>query len=187
MKKDIKAKNSGVLLKVILSINIIILAGMGWLYLEGKPKIAYVQSSYLLSNYQGFKDASTNYQQKSMQWQANIDTLASELNSIQAKYQQEVKGLSAREKELSIELIKTKKQQLQQYQQGIQQKAAQEDQAMTSGVVQEVNAFLKEYGEKRNYQIIFGATDMGNIVYAREAIDLTEEVLVAINKRYQGE
>jgi outer membrane protein len=172
---------------VIIVVNVILASAVIWLYVGSRPKIAYVQSSYLLSNYQGFKDASLAYQQKSSLWQSNIDTLAKELTSIKTKYQQDLSKLTAKEKELSIELIKAKDQQLQQYQQGIQQKAAQEDQTMTSGVVQEVNAFLKEYGEARNYMIIFGATDMGNVVYAREGLDITEEVLEALNKNYRGE
>ncbi|NJN25203.1 MAG: hypothetical protein HC819_04100 [Cyclobacteriaceae bacterium] len=69
----------------------------------------------------------------------------------------------------------------------MQQKAAQEDQEMTSNVVLDVNAFLKEYGEDHGYKIIFGATEAGNIVYAEEAIDLTEEVLDLMNKKYKGE
>ena len=187
MKKAKQRPDGGIALKIIMGINIVLLAGMGWLIVERQPKIAYVQSGYLLSNYQGFKDASLAYQQKSMQWQANIDTLTSELGVLRQKYQRDLPELSSKEKELSMELIKTKEQQLKQYRLGIQQKATQEDQEMTANVVQEVNAFLKEYGERRDYQIIFGATDMGNIVYAREAIDLTEEVLAALNKKYKGE
>lgn len=95
--------------------------------------------------------------------------------------------LTARERALTEELIRTREQQLAQYSQGIQQQAAREDQEITGRVVQEINAFLKEYGEKHNYKIIFGATEMGNIVYAEEAIDLTEEVLEALNRRYRGE
>lgn len=187
MKKEKKDRGNGILLKTILGINLVLLTGMIWLFLESQTKIAYVQSGYLLSNYQGFKDASVAYQQKSTVWQANIDTLANELSFIKKQHRQNESGMSSREKELSMELINSKEQQLRQYQQGIQQKAAQEDQAMTTGVVQEVNTFLKEYGERNNYRIIFGAIEAGNIVYAEDALDLTEEVLDLLNKRYRGE
>ena len=187
MKKVKETKSNGIVLKLILVINLIMLIGIGWLFFEKKQKIAFVQSTYLLSNYQGFKDASLTFKQKSTIWQANIDTLAAELKGQQESFKNEMNKLSAKEKELTRELIKTKEQQLRQYQQGIQQKAAQEDQQMTTDVVKEVNAFLKEYGEKHNFKIIFGATDAGNIVYAEEAMDVTEEVLVALNKNYLGE
>jgi outer membrane protein len=188
VRKDRQSHRTDMPFKVIvIAVNVLLASAVIWLLAGNKPKIAFVQSAYLLSNYQGFKDATVAYKQKSVLWQANIDTLASELNSIRKDHSRDLAGMTSREKELSLSLIKTKEQQLQQYQQGIQQKAAQEDQQMTAGVVQEVNAFLKDYGEAHNYLIIFGATDMGNVVYAREAIDLTEEVLEALNKNYRGE
>jgi outer membrane protein len=155
--------------------------------IEHTPKIGYVQAQKLITNYEGFKEASREFQHKSAIWQANIDTLASEITTIKSKYQKDLPTLSAKEIELHVELIKSKEQQLQQYRQGIQQKASQEDQQMTNNVIMEVNAFIKEYGEKHNYVIIFGATEAGNIVYAKDALDLTEEVLDILNRRYKGE
>lgn len=171
----------------MLAIILALVVAVAWLYLERSPRIAFVQTGHLLTNYQGFKDASQAYRQKSSVWQANMDTLARELNVLKEQYEENKKSFSTREKELTTTLIQTRQQQLDQYRQGISQKAAQEDQEMTGRVVQEINAFLKEYGEKHHYKIIFGATEMGNIVYAEDAIDLTEEVLDALNRRYKGE
>ncbi len=187
MKKRNENKDTNWVQWAILVINLFLIGAVVWLYMEGSPRIAYVQTNYLLSNYQGFKDASMAYQQKSSVWKANIDTLASELDAMKADYEAEKSQLSSKEDDLTKELLRTRQQQLTQYREGIRQKAAQEDQAMTAKVVQEINAFLKEYGKKHNYKIIFGATDVGNIVYAEEAIDLTAEVLEALNRRYRGE
>ena len=45
----------------------------------GKPKLAYVDSTKLIQQYQGMKDAVKIYQGKAAVWQANVDTLAAEL------------------------------------------------------------------------------------------------------------
>lgn len=186
MKKGSEQHGSGILLKLILGLNILMLTGLAWVYLESKPRIAYVQSGYLLANYQGFKDASVAFQQKSSLWKANIDTLESQLNSLKTEYSSQKSTYSKKEKELSEQLIQTKEQQLAQYRSGIQQKAYEEDKAMTAEVVQEVNLFLKEYGQQHGYKMIFGATEAGSIVFAEDALNLTETVLEALNARYEG-
>jgi outer membrane protein len=149
--------------------------------------MAYIRTNHLLTNYQGFQEATHAYQQKSSAWKANMDTLTKELKDLSIRYEAGKSEMSARERELSAELIRTKQQQLEQYREGIRQMAAQEDREMTADVVQEINLFLKEYGEKHRYRIILGATEAGNIVYAEEAMDLTDEVLDALNRRYRGE
>jgi len=181
-------QTKGLYMLIALSVAALVLAGFTfYMQMQDKMRVGYVNSKYLIANYEGFKAATKDYQQKAGKWQANIDTLAKELTARKQEYAKNKAGLSANERKLSEELIQTKQSQLAQYQQGIQQKAQQEDQQMTGAVIEEINAFLKDYGKKRNFQIIFGATDMGNIVYATDALDLTEEVLEAMNKQYRGE
>ena len=92
-----------------------------------------------------------------------------------------------KERQLAQELMKSKQLQLQNYQKAIQQQSAQEDAAATEKVLTSVNTFLKEYGERKNYKIIMGAYSSGNIIYAQEGLDITDEVIDALNKNYSGE
>ena len=150
-------------------------------------KIVYVDATRLLNNYQGMIDARQAYQQKAQSWQANVDTLASEVQrSIQA-YEKESAALSTKEKALSQELIRTKQRQLADYQQAIREQAAQQDNEMTGSVLEQVNVYLRSYGEKNNYRIILAATEYGNLAYADEGIDITDEVLEGLNKTYRGQ
>lgn len=152
-----------------------------------KPaNIAYVDSNKLLENYEGMKSARQAFQQKASVWQANIDTLKAELDREVKKYEAEKKGMTAKEKSLSEELIKAKQQQFVDYQKGIQQKSQQEDYQMTEQVLMEVNVFIEEYGKNKGYEVIFGATNTGNIVYAKEYLDITEELQQLLNDNYLG-
>ncbi len=130
-------------------------------------------------------EARKEYQLKAGQWKANIDTLFAEVQNEIKSYEKESPGMSAKERELAMKLIDSKKQNFQQYQAAIEQKAKGEDEKMTSAIISEINGFIKTYGEKNDYKIIFGATDMGNIVYASDGIDLTEEITEALNERYE--
>ena len=53
-------------------------------------------------------------------------------------------------------------------------------------MINDINDFVKEYGKKKGYKIIFGASGSGNIMYADEASDLTPIVLEGLNKEFEG-
>ncbi|MEO1099708.1 MAG: OmpH family outer membrane protein, partial [Bacteroidota bacterium] len=120
-------------------------------------------------------------------WQGNVDTLANEVQKAITDYEKESPTLTKKEKELSQELIRTKQKRLADYQKAISDKAAQEDGQMTSAVLEEINAYLKSYGESRNYRIIIAATEYGNVAYAADGLDITDEVLNGLNNEYSGQ
>ncbi|MEN1784860.1 MAG: OmpH family outer membrane protein, partial [Bacteroidota bacterium] len=80
-----------------------------------------------------------------------------------------------------------KQQQLNNYQQAIQKQIQEEDQKMTQTVINDINAYVKEYGKREGHRIIFGARGSGSIMYAEEAANLTETVLAGLNAQYHGE
>lgn len=149
-------------------------------------KMVYVNTSKLVNDYKGMQVARAVYQKKAIIWKANIDTLSNEVQHQIMNYEKESPRLSAKERQLTQELIKAKQRQLQEYQQAMNTQAQQEDVKMTGEVVQQINAYLKEYGENKGYKIVMAATEYGNIAYADEGLDITEDVLVGLNKAYTG-
>lgn len=151
-----------------------------------KKEIVYVDSMKLITNFKGAKVAKDAYEKKIAVWKANIDTLTMETNREIAKYEKEKKGMSAREQKLSEELIGTKQQQLESYRQATAENASKEDQLVTKKVFNEINDFLKQYGERKGYEFIMAATSAGNIVFAKKGNDITDEVLEKMNAEYQA-
>jgi outer membrane protein len=54
-------------------------------------------------------------------------------------------------------------------------------------VLNQVNSYVKEYAKKHNYDIVYGTTMDGNILYGKEQYDITDDVLEYLNKQYRGE
>jgi outer membrane protein len=163
-----------------LGISVISLLGVIVLsvYLFITPqKLVYVDSAKLVNEYEGMKAARATYQQKASSWKANVDTLTAEVQKQIMAYEKEVSKMSAKEKQLSQELIRTKQRQLM---------AQQEDQKMTGEVLTQINAYLKKYGKAHGYKIVMAATEYGNIAYADESLDITADVLKGLNEEYQG-
>jgi len=167
----------------------IVLLGIVFLWLS-KPKqakLAYIDSAKLLNEYEGMKVARQQFQQETQSWKGKVDTLTLEIQQKIKSYEKEVASLSAKEKSLQQELIALKQKQLVDYQKAIQQKYQEKDQAMTVKVLTQVNTFLKVYGEKQGYDMIWATTQAGNIVYAKDVLDITQEVTKALNAQYKGQ
>ena len=174
---------------VLLALFALLFVGLSGLYYLhfSEQKIVYVDSARLINGYQGMLDARNAYQKKAQIWQGNVDTLAKEVQKAITDYEKESPALTKKEKELSQELIRTKQKRLADYQKAIGEKAAQEDGQMTSAVLEEINAYLKSYGESRNYRIIIAATEYGNVAYAADGLDITDAVLDGLNNEYAGQ
>jgi outer membrane protein len=155
------------------------------LFFLKKENIVYVDSLKLLSQYKGSLAAKAEYDKKVAVWKANIDTLTNEVTNEITKYQKDKVKLTAREKKLTEELIASKQQQLENYKTAISQNASKEDQEVTSRVFKEISEFVKRYGERHGYDYVMGATNMGNIVYARTGKNITDEVIKELNAEYQ--
>jgi outer membrane protein len=147
-------------------------------------KIAYVDSAKILNDYKGSAEAKKAYESKAKVWQANIDTLTSEVKTAIGKYEMSIATMSKKEQELSKQLIQTKQRQLADYQHGIQENAKQEDGKLTQSIVAQINAYLTKYGKAHNYKLILIANQSGTIAYAREGLDITADVIDGLNKEY---
>ena len=60
--------------------------------------------------------------------------------------------------------------------------------AMKAGIidaVEKINSYIADYGKKHYYKMILGATMDGNILYADEQDDLTQNILKDLNDIYE--
>lgn len=146
-------------------------------------RVAYVDSAKLLNGYKGMIEARKEYDKKRTAWQSNIDTLTRDVENAIKKYSKDQALGTDNEKKLSQELIKTKQKELIDYQNGIKQTAAQEEERLNQDVFSTINSFLLRYGKKHSYKIILVAAN-GNIAYADPSMEITDQVVEELNKEY---
>jgi len=151
-----------------------------------QKKIAYVRSTELVYGYLGMQEAHNKYQEKAQIWQANIDTLQNDYNRAVGQYTREASHLSEVEKRHREKMLLNQQENLMSYSRAVNDKANEEDDKITEGVLNQVNSFVEGYGKDHGYDIILGTTLSGNLLYGKETIDITEEVLEALNKTYAG-
>jgi outer membrane protein len=50
----------------------------------------------------------------------------------------------------------------------------------------QLNQYAQDFGKEKGYSIVFGATGDGGIMYADQAINVTEELTAYVNHKYRG-
>jgi outer membrane protein len=155
------------------------------LHLDSQNKYVYVDSQKLVNGYTATQQARRDFEAKAAGWQANLDTLRAEAEKKIKEYEATAPRLSPKERQLMEELIQSKQEQYANYQQVIADKIKQADQELTTNVLSKVNDYIRRYGKRKGYTIIMAATQYGNIIYAEEGADITEEVLKGLNEEYR--
>lgn len=168
-------------IKVTLATAVVILF---ILHLQAEQSLVYVDAQKLVIGYKGMQEARKEFEDKTLVWKANLDTLRNEAESKMKEYEQKKEKLSTSERKLMEELIQARQQQFVNYQQVVQEKIKKEDEELTAHVLDKVNDYIKRYGKEKGYRIILAATQYGNIVYAREGMEVTEDVLKGLNAEF---
>jgi outer membrane protein len=157
-----------------------------FLYVNSSSKQVYVDVNKLIDGYKRTKVVRADFEKKAKTLNANVDSLMGDWQNELKIYEKERSKMSTKELELKQELLGNKQQQINNYQQAIQKQIQEEDKKATQTIVNDINDYVKEYGKKHKYTIILGASGSGNIMYANEDADLTEDVLNELNKDFDG-
>ena len=174
--------------RLALPIAIIALLGCIGIFIHSQlqSQLVYVDINKMVEGYDRTQKEREAFNAKVSTMQANVDSLMAGWQNELKVYEKERSGMTAKELELKQELLQNRQQQISNYQQAIQKQIQEEDQKMTQTVINDINDYVKEYGERHGYRLIFGASGSGNIMYAQEGADLTDRVLEGLNEDYNG-
>jgi outer membrane protein len=162
----------------------VVLSVVAIYFAKSSSQLVYVDVNKLITGYEKTKVAKAEFDKKANVMRANVDSLVGNWQKELKNYEKERATLSPKELKLKQELLGNKQQQINGYQEAIQKKIQEEDKKVTQTVINDINDYIKEYGKDHSYKIIFGASGGGNIMYADESTDLTEEILKGLNAEY---
>lgn len=173
--------------KLALPLSLIAIAASIFTFFQlQKSDLVYVDVNKLVEGYKRTKQVRAEFEDKAKTLNANVDSLMGDWQNEIKTYEKERSKMSKKELELKQELLSNKQQQINNYQQAIQKQIQEEDKKSTQTVINDINDYIKEYGKKHNHKIIFGASGSGNIMYADDATDLTQDVLNGLNSEFEG-
>lgn len=165
----------------------LILTGVALLALTAcTDKVAFVDNSKLLNDYQEKKDIEANLK-------GQISAYERKRDSISMAFQTEARAFDAQAKTLPQNIaqkkyneLMQKSQILQQHLQQEEQKIQMESQTQMDSLLSKVKKNIKEYGKQKGYTFILGANDGGSVLYGTDNKDITKEVTEYLNNQYKG-
>ncbi|MGH1337913.1 MAG: OmpH family outer membrane protein [Aureispira sp.] len=161
-----------------------ILLGTGLLFqtigTKNELKTAYITNAKLYSEFQLSKELDAKIKEVQLARQAILDSLGLQLRALEQKVisggasDAEVQGFNQMRNEY-----------------GLKQQQFAEDNNMLVQQYQEqisnqLNQYLKDFTKEEGYDYLFGATNDGSLMGAKDAYNITDVVLSYVNARYKG-
>tara|TARA_R100001369_G_scaffold29172_1_gene52453 strand:- start:143307 stop:143816 length:510 start_codon:yes stop_codon:yes gene_type:complete len=150
-----------------------------------EQKTAYVDTTKIIKEYREMKEVEEEFTSKSDKIKVELDSLAQSFQAEVQEYQAKMNGMSTEERQVVEQELMKKQQIIQQQQQMMGNQLRQESDVVIDSIVTKVKEYVKEYGKDNDYTYIFGSNESANIMYAKEGLDITDEILVKLNESYK--
>ncbi|MBU2926765.1 OmpH family outer membrane protein [Winogradskyella psychrotolerans] len=149
-------------------------------------KTGFVNNSELINDYQGKLDIEEKYKLIDEVSKKKSDSLGRAYQQEVAVLQQKMSSMSEQQQQVAAQPFQQKWQVIDQQIKAEQQKFQADFQTEIDSSITEVVDFVKGYAESNGYTYIFGTSDVSrSVMYGKEANDLTDEVLEALNTSYK--
>ena len=146
-------------------------------------KFALVDMEYILKNIPAYERANEQLNQVSKQWQAEVDALTTEAQTLYKNYQNEVVFLSKEQKQTRQDAIVEKEKQaadLKKKYFGPEGELYKKRSALMSPIQDEIYNAIKDIADLRGYQLVLDRASDTGIIFGSPRIDISSEVLLRL-------
>ena len=143
-------------------------------------KFALVDMEYILKNIPAYERANEQLNQVSKQWQAEVDAITTEAQTLYKNYQNEVVFLSKEQKKDKQDAIVAKEKEaadLKKKYFGPEGELFKKRTALMTPIQDEIYNAVKDIAETRGYQLILDRASDTGIIFGSPKIDISTEVL----------
>lgn len=149
---------------------------------DSHPKIAYIRSQEVIDQFEGMKAAQARVDAESQKYMAQMDTLKLEYSSIL----QEISAKRAQQEDVSnlVQEAQRLEFNMERFSEAIALQLEELEEKYLQGAINQMNTAIEAYGELKGYDIIYGSTLSGSIMYGGEALDITDEIVENMNTLY---
>ena len=150
-------------------------------------KFALVDMEYILKNIPAYERANEQLNQVSKKWQAEVDALTTEAQTLYKNYQNEVVFLSAEQKKAKQDAIMEKEKQASELKRkyfGPEGELFKKRTSLMTPIQDEVYNAVKDIAELRGYQLVLDRASDTGIIFGSPKIDISNEVLAKLGYSY---
>ncbi len=143
-------------------------------------KFALVDMDYILKNIPAYERANEQLNQVSKKWQAEVEALTTEAQTMYKNYQNEVVFLSQEQKKARQDAIVEKEKQAAELKKkyfGPEGELFKKRTSLMSPIQEEIYNAVKDISDLRGYQLILDRASDAGIIFASPKVDISDEVL----------
>ncbi len=150
-------------------------------------KIAYINSDSVLNGYDFFKATREILEAKGKKLDSDFRNRAQGLQNDYNAYQKNVGNLTIGQAKAIEEDLAKKQQNLQLYQQSLQQEVGKDEAKVTQELYKRITEYLKTYSAEQGYQLVLKFDPSSDVLYGAVPLDITKQVIVGLNDAYKLE
>ena len=151
---------------------------------DGK-RIVFVNSDSLLTNYQFYKDAQKEFENKGYRLQVDLGQKEQSLQAELQAIQQRASAMTQAELQAADMTLKKKGAELQQYSQQKQAELGQEQAKKNEELYNNIRNYISKTNNANKYEFVLGYSKVrGGILFADASVDVTQKIIEGLNKEY---
>lgn len=143
-------------------------------------KFALVDMEYILKNIPAYERANEQLNQVSKKWQAEVEAISTEAQTMYKNYQNEVVFLSHEQKKAKQDAIMEKEKQAAELKKkyfGPEGELFKKRTSLMTPIQEEIYNAVKDISDLRGYQLILDRASDSGIIFGSPKIDISNEVL----------
>lgn len=147
-------------------------------------KIGYVDVERLKTEYREFQVAQEKFNRQLALWQSQADTLQKEIMALQEELERQSSLLTEAKKKEKQQKLVAKQREYQDFASkvlGPEGEAARRERELSKPLIDKINAVIQLVAIRDGYSLILDSSG-GEVLYASQEMDLTDEVLAQLNK-----
>ena len=146
-------------------------------------KFALVDMEYILKNIPAYERANEQLNQVSRKWQAEVEALTQEAQTLYKKYQSEAVFLSEEQKTKSEEAVVAKEKEAAELKKkyfGPEGELYKKRERLMAPIQEEIYNAVKDISDQKGYSLILDRASDAGIIFASPKIDISNEVLTKL-------
>ncbi len=153
---------------------------------QSSGRIVYVNTDTLLTNYEYYKDVVSEFQNKQFALENELKKKSESFQNEVALFQRRVQagGMSQQQGQSTQQQLQKKEQDILLYRDNAAANLASDQAAKTDEILTNIQDYLAEHNTDDRYDMVIGFSKGGGVLYAKENLEITNEVLEGLNAAY---
>lgn len=147
-------------------------------------KIAYVMTDSVIAKFDFFKEKSEEITEKGRKFENELGSRARGFEQEVANFEQTANSMTPNQARAKQEDLMKKERNLMTYRDNLMQELSADESRLYGEVYDKIADYLKEYAAENDLEMILSYTRGGAVWYSKKSLDVTDDVIAGINKKY---